>query len=123
MPKSVRVRTVDQASDDDRQVASDQGGFQLRGHWFDAWFRGTSSVSLACDWIRGVHRDRFLNFVDLVNRLDAEAKVDRRWRRADSTSRLDFHVRDGLDDLPFRAEQRAATVPLNQQAPQAYVGR
>ena len=67
--------------------------------------------------------DRFLNFVDLVNRLNAEAKMDRRGQRADSISRLDFHVRDGLDDLPFRGEQRAATVPLDQQAPRAYVGR
>lgn len=53
-----------------------------------------------------MRRDRFLNFVDLVNRLDAETKVDRRGRRIDSISRLDFHVLDGLDDLPFALSGR-----------------
>lgn len=59
------------------------------------------AVGIARAWIRDGRRGRFFNVVDLVNRLDAEAKADRQGRLADAVSRLDFLVLDELGYLPF----------------------
>jgi DNA replication protein DnaC len=46
-------------------------------------------------------RGRFFNVVDLVNKLDAEARASRQGRTADHLCRLDFVVLDELGYLPF----------------------
>lgn len=59
------------------------------------------AVSIARACIRASRRGRFFNVVDLVNKLDAEARAERQGRTADLTSRLDFLILDELGDLPF----------------------
>jgi len=49
----------------------------------------------------GGARGRFYNVVDLVNRLESEARAGRQGRMADYLSRLDFVVLDELGYLPF----------------------
>jgi acyl-CoA dehydrogenase len=49
----------------------------------------------------GGARGRFYNVVDLVNRLDSEARGGRQGRLADHLSRLDFVILDELGYLPF----------------------
>jgi DNA replication protein DnaC len=51
--------------------------------------------------IRRGKRGRFFNVVDLVNKLDAEARADRQGRTADLLCRLDFLILDELGYLPF----------------------
>jgi len=66
---------------------------------------GTGKTHLAVGIARAcIHdgaRGRFFNAVDLVNKLDAEARDDRQGRTADTLSRLDFLVLDELGYLPF----------------------
>lgn len=57
------------------------------------------AVARAC--IRNGARGRFFNSVDLVNKLDAEARADRQGRMADLLCRLDFLILDELGYLPF----------------------
>ena len=57
------------------------------------------AVARAC--IRSGHRGRFFTVVDLVNRLEAEARAGRQGRLADFAMRLDFLVLDELGYLPF----------------------
>jgi DNA replication protein DnaC len=59
------------------------------------------AVGIARACIRGGARGRFFNVVDLVNRLDAEARAGRQGRLADHLSRLDFMILDELGYLPF----------------------
>jgi DNA replication protein DnaC len=59
------------------------------------------AVSIARACIRGGRRGRFFNVVDLVNKLDAEARAERQGRTADLISRLDFLILDELGYLPF----------------------
>ena len=59
------------------------------------------AVAIARACIRGGARGRFFNVVDLVNRLEAEARTGRQGRLADHLSRLDFVVLDELGYLPF----------------------
>ena len=59
------------------------------------------AVSIARACIRGGRRGRFFNVVDLVNKLDAEARAERQGRTADLLSRLDFLILDELGYLPF----------------------
>ena len=58
------------------------------------------AVGIARACIRG-GRGRFFNVVDLVNKLDAEARAGRQGRLADHLSRLDFVILDELGYLPF----------------------
>jgi len=66
---------------------------------------GTGKTHLAVGIARAcIHdgaRGRFFNAVDLVNKLDIEARNDRQGRTADTLSRLDFLVLDELGYLPF----------------------
>ena len=66
---------------------------------------GTGKTHLAVSIVRACIRNgawgRFLNVVDLVNKLDAEARADRQGRTADLISRLDFLILDELGYLPF----------------------
>ena len=57
------------------------------------------AVARAC--IRGGARGRFYTVVDLVNRLESEARAGRQVRLADYLTRLDFVVLDELGYLPF----------------------
>jgi DNA replication protein DnaC len=59
------------------------------------------AVGIARACIRGGARGRFFNVVDLVNRLDAEARASRQGRLADHLCRLDFVILDELGYLPF----------------------
>jgi DNA replication protein DnaC len=49
----------------------------------------------------GGARGRFYTVVDLVNRLESEARAGRQGRLADYLTRLDFVVLDELGYLPF----------------------
>ena len=59
------------------------------------------AVSIARACIREGRRGRRLNVVDLVNKLDAEARAKRQGRTADLISRLDFLILAELGYLPF----------------------
>ncbi len=59
------------------------------------------AIAIARACIRGGSRGRFYNVVDLVNRLDGEARAGRQGRMADYLSRLDFVILDELGYLPF----------------------
>ena len=59
------------------------------------------AIAIARACIRDGARGRFFNVVDLVNRLDAEARAGRQGRLADYLTRLDFVVLDELGYLPF----------------------
>ncbi len=59
------------------------------------------AVCIARACIRNGRRGRFFNGVDLVNKLDAEARAERQGRTADLISRLDFLILDELGYLPF----------------------
>lgn len=59
------------------------------------------AVGIARACIRSGARGRFFNVVDLVNKLEAEARIGRQGRISDHLSRLDFVVLDELGYLPF----------------------
>lgn len=59
------------------------------------------AIAIARSCIRDGSRGRFFNVVDLVNRLETEARAGRQGRMADHLSRLDFIVLDELGYLPF----------------------
>jgi DNA replication protein DnaC len=59
------------------------------------------AVAIARSCIRGGARGRFHTAVDLVNRLEAEARAGRQGRIADQLARVDFLVLDELGYLPF----------------------
>src|SRR5436305_7641161 len=59
------------------------------------------AIAIARACIRGSARGRFYTVVDLVNRLEGEARAGRQGRLADYLTRLDFIVLDELGYLPF----------------------
>ena len=59
------------------------------------------AIAIARACIRGGARGRYFNVIDLVNRLEAEARSGRQGRIADHLCRLDFVVLDELGYLPF----------------------
>ena len=59
------------------------------------------AIAIARACIRNGARGRFLNVVDLVNKLEAEARSDRQGRIADILSRKNFIILDELGYLPF----------------------
>jgi DNA replication protein DnaC len=59
------------------------------------------AIAIARACIRGGARGRFYTVVDLVNRLESEARAGRQRRMADYLTRLDFIVLDELGYLPF----------------------
>jgi DNA replication protein DnaC len=59
------------------------------------------AIAIARACIRTGARGRFFNVVDLVNKLEAEARSGRQGRIADHLTRLDFVVLDELGYLPF----------------------
>jgi DNA replication protein DnaC len=73
------------------------------------WIGGTGSgkthlcVAITANCIRRGARARFFNVVDLVNRLEAEARAGRAGRLADQLTRVELVVLDELGYLPFAA--------------------
>ena len=59
------------------------------------------AIAIARTCIRNGARGRFFNVVDLVNKLEAEARAGRQGRIADTLSRKNFVVLDELGYLPF----------------------
>ena len=59
------------------------------------------AIAIASCCIRSGARGRFFNVVDLVNRLEAEARSGRRGRMADYLTQKDFAVLDELGYVPF----------------------
>jgi len=59
------------------------------------------AIAIAHACIRRGSRGRFFNVVDLVNRLEAEARAGRQGCLADYLTRLDFIILDELGYLPF----------------------
>ena len=59
------------------------------------------AIAVARSCIRAGSRGRFFTTVDLVNRLEAEARAGRQGRLADYLTRLDFVILDELGYLPF----------------------
>jgi DNA replication protein DnaC len=59
------------------------------------------AIAIARSCIRRGARGRFYNVVDLVNRLESEARAGRQGRLAEYFTRMDFVVLDELGYLPF----------------------
>ena len=59
------------------------------------------AIAIARSCIRGGARGRFFTVVDLVNRLEAEARTGRQGRTAEHLVRLDLVILDELGYLPF----------------------
>jgi DNA replication protein DnaC len=59
------------------------------------------AIAIARSCIRAGARGRFYNVVDLVNRLESEARNGRQGRLADYLTRIDFIILDELGYLPF----------------------
>src|SRR5438067_677913 len=59
------------------------------------------AIAIARSCIRSESRGRFYNVVDLVNRLEIEARNARQGRLADHLTRMDFVILDELGHLPF----------------------
>ena len=59
------------------------------------------AIAIARSCIRGGARARFFTVVDLVNRLEAEARAGRQGRTAEHLARLDLVILDELGYLPF----------------------
>jgi DNA replication protein DnaC len=59
------------------------------------------AIAIARTCIRAGARGRFYNVVDLVNRLETEARTGRQGRLADYLTRMDFIILDELGYLPF----------------------
>jgi DNA replication protein DnaC len=59
------------------------------------------AIGMARSIIRAGRKARFFNAVDLVNRLETEAKLGRHGRLADGLARVDLVILDELGYLPF----------------------
>src|SRR6201985_887454 len=59
------------------------------------------AIAIARACIRGGTRGRFYTVVDLVNRLESEARAGRQGRLAQYLTRIDFIILDELGYLPF----------------------
>jgi len=59
------------------------------------------AIAIARACIRSGARGRFYTVVDLVNRLESEARVSRQGRLAEYLTRMDFIILDELGYLPF----------------------
>ena len=59
------------------------------------------AIGIARNCIRAGRKARFFSVVDLVNRLEAEVKLDRQGRTAEALARVDLIILDELGYLPF----------------------
>lgn len=58
-------------------------------------------IAITANCVRRGARARFFNLIDLVNRLEAEARAGQAGRLADQLTRVDLVVLDELGYLPF----------------------
>lgn len=70
------------------------------------------AIAIARNCIRAGARGRFFTTVDLVNRLEAEARAGRQGRIADYLTRMDFVILDELGYLPFAQSGGQLLFPL-----------
>ena len=91
-----------------QMLVRDLAGGNFLAHQRNAVFVGGTgtgkthlAVAIARACIRGGARGRFFNVVDLVNRLEMEARDGRQGRMNDTLCRLDFVILDELGYLPF----------------------
>jgi DNA replication protein DnaC len=89
-------------------LARDLAGGDFLAHQRNVVFVGGTgtgkthlAIAIARACIRDGARGRFFNVVDLVNKLEAEARAGRQGRMADYLCRMDFIVLDELGYLPF----------------------
>ncbi|MCP5092509.1 MAG: ATP-binding protein [Gammaproteobacteria bacterium] len=89
-------------------LVRDLAGGDFLAHQRNAVFVGGTgtgkthlAVAIARACIRDGKRGRFFNVVDLVNRLEAEARDGRQGRLNDTLCRIDFVILDELGYLPF----------------------
>jgi len=68
------------------------------------------AIGMARSIIRSGRKARFFNAVDLVNRLETEAKLGRHGRLADGLARVDLVILDELGYLPFCPIRRPTAV-------------
>jgi hypothetical protein len=87
------------------------------------WSGGTGTgkthlaIAIARSCIRGGARGRFYNVVDLVNRLETEARPARPGRLADHLTRMDFVILDELGYLPFAQSGGQTAEPTPRRRP------
>ncbi len=91
-----------------QMLVRDLAGGNFLAHQRNAVFVGGTgtgkthlAVAIARACIRDGARGRFFNVVDLVNRLEMEARDGRQGRMNDTLCRLDFVILDELGYLPF----------------------
>jgi len=98
-PRCTALRSSKLTIDEDRSLNLDQRNAVLVGA------TGTGKTHLAVGIVRACLRNgsrgRFFDTVDLVNKLDAEARAGRQGRMADLIGRLDFLILEELGYLPF----------------------
>jgi DNA replication protein DnaC len=89
-------------------LARDLAGGDFLAHQRNVVFVGGTgtgkthlAIAIARACIRDGARGRFFNVVDLVNKLEAEARAGRQGRMAEYLCRMDFIVLDELGYLPF----------------------
>ena len=70
------------------------------------------AIAIARACIRSGARGRFYTVVDLVNRLENEARANRQGRLAEYLTRMDFLVLDELGYLPFAPTGGQLLIPL-----------
>ena len=78
------------------------------------------AIAIARACIRGGARGRFYTVVDLVNRLESEARASRQGRLAEYLTRMDFIILDELGYLPFRSDRRPPALSSDQPALRAH---
>jgi IstB-like ATP binding protein len=78
--------------------------------------RSHLAIAIARACIRGGARGRFYTVVDLVNRLESEARASRQGRLAEYLTRMDFIILDELGYPPVRPDRRPAAVSPDQPA-------
>ena len=106
------AKDIDDFAFDDTPInetlVRDLAGGNFLAHQRNAVFVGGTgtgkthlAVAIARACIRDGARGRFFNVVDLVNRLEAEARDGRQGRLNDTLCRVDFVILDELGYLPF----------------------
>ena len=81
------------------------------------------AIAIARSCIRDAARARFYNVVDLVNRLEAEARAGRQGRIADHLAHLDLVVLDELGYLPFAQSCRGGGILSRRGSDQRWSSR
>jgi DNA replication protein DnaC len=107
-PPSLRIAAASRSPRSDRGEGDTDKRSALRRGDIGQYAPGSTgtgkshlAIAIARACIRGGARGRFFNVVDLVNKLEAEARSGRQGRLADYLCRKDFVILDELGYLPF----------------------